>query len=82
MNRRESTDGSLLNEYTRINKTNVSSQGVDWPPHGYILFKTADSCRKHQGDFADAASQRSPAQRHVGETWLSFGKFKLCGQSV
>lgn len=55
---------------------------MDWLPHDYILFMTADSCKKLQGDFADTASQGSPARQNVVETWPSFGKFKLCGQSI
>lgn len=59
-----------------------AGQGVDWLPHGCVLLKTADSCRKLQGDFPDTASQESTTPWNVVETWLSFGKFKLCGQSI
>lgn len=79
VNKWESTDGWLPNEYTGINKMKMSAARV-WT--GYILRKTADSCRKHQGDFADAVSKGSPAQWSVVETWPSLGKFKLCRQSI
>jgi len=37
MNRRESIDGSLLNEYTRINKMNMSAVR-EWTGHLMAIF--------------------------------------------